>query len=95
MLDKDVKYAQKQVTMQKECVENLQRRVDKKTGQLASWDVAIKSIKEQRKYCKDQLDMLKTEYKTQLKDLQKMESHLKDLQTQKNMLRNQRKSVED
>lgn len=95
MLNKDIKYAQKQVDLQAERVKNLQARVDKKTSQLDAWDVAIKYIKEQRDYCSEQLNMLKSDYKQELGELHRMELHLKSLRSQSNMLRNQHKSVED
>lgn len=95
MLNKDIKYAQKQVDLQAEKVKNLQAIVDKKTSQLDAWEVAIKSIKEQKQYCYEQLNMLKSDYKQELGELHRMEKHLKALRSQSNMLRNQHQSVED
>lgn len=95
MLDKDIKYSQNQVILQKERVAIIQARIDKLNHQLDMWDEAIRSIKEQKAEHINKLNSAKTEYKTQLKDLQRMESHLKNLQKQKKMLKNQHNFVED
>lgn len=95
MLNKDIKYAQKQVDLQSERVKNLHVRVEKKSSNVDAWNVAIKSIKEQKSICVKELNDLKTRYKQELGELHRMERHLKSLRSQSNMLRNQHKSVEE
>ena len=79
-------YAEKQVKLQQEKVNSLKGQVDKKTHQVGMWDVALKSIEEQKQATVYELNVLKFEHKREATELKRMETHL-------NMLKNQHKSV--